>query len=87
MSLVEPQRIIDIWQTLGANLVVLPGTQLRASSGALVSIMYLGRAMAFHAGWDKGPCTNKRAGCTIMIGGFFSCLLYTSPSPRDRSLS
>ena len=78
------------WRTRGTGWAVLAGFQLAALALALVQLRgtYAGTLLAAPGLAALIACARERgalalAGAWIASAGFFYCLLYTSPSPRD----
>ena len=78
-------------------VIVAGGTGGTGIVFSSVELLYLGDYENNKAGWSKGPylpltlmqtSTIEYQNGVILVGGVYSaCLLYTSPSPRDRQKS
>ena len=72
LSLVSCYRMHEVSQQLaGVDVVVLPGTRIRAHDDRGVIKQSLDRHTALHAGWCRGQHTNRSAGVTILVGRRF----------------
>ena len=68
LSLVGVGRTQEIFDELKADIVLLPGTQVREWPGRRYHVQRGTGHMAISFVWQRAPLSNKAAGCTILLG-------------------
>ena len=67
---VQTARIVEVEQTLNYHVGFFIGTRLRRFEGRPYWVQQWGaRSCMVHAGWARGPFTNKCAGVSIGLKG------------------